>query len=140
MSCLLGWLLFCLLWLRISGTDENEIEDIKGGKSKLEIKYCNKRAHFLPPGKCYGQYGCFKKAEFFDPVTIVLISLPTLPEHINVTYSLFTSKNMLHPVEVKYNDDLEVLQSTVFNPEWPVVFIIHGWITMFKLNEWSGVS
>lgn len=70
----------------------------------------------------------------------MMANLPSSPEKLDVSYYLFTAKNMLHPFLVRYNDSVSVLESSKFNPNDPIVFVIHGWITEFKHDHWTGVS
>lgn len=69
-----------------------------------------------------------------------MINAPNLPEKLNVTFYLFTTKNMLEPKVISYKDNPSIFDTTYFNPDWPLVFVIHGWITAFKHDHWTGVS
>ncbi|RWS03031.1 pancreatic lipase-related protein-like protein [Dinothrombium tinctorium] len=67
-----------------------------------------------------------------------MILTPQSPEAINVTYRLYTAKNKIKPVVLRYNMTKQDIVNTHFDPKKPSKFIIHGFLGSFDEMGWMG--
>ena len=82
--------------------------------------------------------GCFSAINSQDNHMKTIGMLPMSPNQISPTFSVFTTKSMAEPFELKYNFDVNSLKKSTFNETHQTVIIVHG----FKsgLAQWMIVN
>ena len=73
---------------------------------------------------CYDVIGCFHNGW---PFTNSWHELPSSPEEVGVTLTLYTRSNPLHGESLNYKDAKSVV-GTHFDPSADTKFIIHGYV------------
>ena len=85
---------------------------------------------------CYGKYGCFNdKGEFQG----IFTQLPSSPESISPTFSLFTRRTpqSLGDGEILNDSNLTKLQMSTFDANSLTKIVVHGYIEpKFGIRNW----
>lgn len=86
---------------------------------------------------CFRDIGCFSALDFHDFFERPISVLPMTPEYINPDYYLYTKKDTVNAVIMKYNVNVSELRQTSFNPKFRTIVVVHGFRS--ALEPWMVV-
>lgn len=93
---------------------------------------------FINKKKCYQDLGCFAPYDSFHILHQPLTFTPFSPEELDVTFNLFTQRNLYRPTELKYNTDVDQILAAGYDGAKKTKILIHGYRDSYDDMAWMG--